>query len=66
MRSTFYALGVIIGLILGVYEAPKAVIVLVIAIPMAIGWYRADEKAREKEAIEAGKHSFYYGYKYKD
>ena len=66
MRSTFYALGVIIGFILGVYEAPKAIFVLAIAIPVSIGWYRADKKAREQEAIEAAKHSFYYGYKYKD
>ena len=59
MRSIYFAIGVFVGYFIGFKDLPIELITIICAIPIAIEWYRAEKKEKEKEAIELAKHSFY-------
>ena len=56
-----------LGVILGIYpdHGISFWIVFICIILSAFSWVRAQQREEEQEELEAAKHSFYYGYKYK-
>ena len=63
MSAIWLALGIILGLYLDKVLLSWVVFICVIVAAFKIT--RAQIKEEEQEEIEAGKHSFYYGYKFK-